>query len=759
MINNPYGQFSVDGKEFIITEPDIPRNWYNYFFTDHYITFTSQVGTGEGFLQDEKGKRLKLVMKRAMYVSDGTDFWCANALPVESVDENYQCTHGLGYTKIKTSHNGIDSTYGMFVPNETDPYIGGEIYWLTLKNTSAEAKTLKAVCYVDPGTAGTYTLQGYSPYAVHYSPALNGISYPKKIKWNGDNLSFISFLSCSQPVSGYDCAHNAFIGTYGDPAHPKAMMRNKGCTNSDCINERLCFALQSDVLLEPGEEKRVVFVCGIAGSEEKVSDFCNRFATESAFDAELDAMHSRISKILQGTHMTSPDPEMNFLVNYWLKYLTNMGSRWARVRHNGYRDIVSDTECLAAFDPKLAWSRFKRILSYQYSNGFAPRTFIDGAIKDNNFADCTVWLTFTAYTIIMELGDLSLLDQSVKFNDGTEASVYEHLKRSVDFLYHFQGDHGLIRIWGGDWNDSIGRAGLEGNGVSIWLTMAWYRACRQLIELATLKEQHEDAEHFSALAEDMKKKVNVYGWDEEGYYIYGYNDKGEKIGAHESREGNIHLNPQVWSVLSGIGENDRALTAFDSAEKRLRFPVGCSVLHPPYTKYDDGLGEITTKAPGTLENGGVYLHTIAWKIAVDAMLGRRDLVEKDMITMLPFRNPVVANRAEPYILCNSYCAAESGYRHGTPGQSWRTASGQWFLKSVYQFVFGLHPRMEGLMIDPCLPLGWRECKIVRPFRQAIYQISYCTAEGKKGIEVNGTALEGKILPYKKGKIFRVTVYI
>ena len=63
-----------------------------------------------------------------------------------------------------------------------------------------------------------------------------------------------------------------------------------------------------------------------------------------------------------------------------------MGSRWARVRHNGYRDLMSDSECTGSFAPKLAWERYKRVLTYQYSNGYAPRTFIDGQIRDNNFS-------------------------------------------------------------------------------------------------------------------------------------------------------------------------------------------------------------------------------------------------------------------------------------------------------------------------------------------------------------------------------------
>ena len=78
----------------------------------------------------------------------------------------------------------------------------------------------------------------------------------------------------------------------------------------------------------------------------------------------------------------TPDKTLNKRFCPWLCYQTNMGSRWARVRHNGYRDIVSDTECLAVFNAPLAWERIKRLLSYQCSNGYAPRTFKDGKIQD-----------------------------------------------------------------------------------------------------------------------------------------------------------------------------------------------------------------------------------------------------------------------------------------------------------------------------------------------------------------------------------------
>ena len=124
--------------------------------------------------------------------------------------------------------------------------------------------------------------------------------------------------------------------------------------------------------------------------------------------------------------------------------------------------------------------------------------------------------------------------------------------------------------------------------------------------------------------------------------------------------------------------------------------------------------------------------------------------------MLPFRNPVVNGRGEPYMLFNSYSAKEAGYRYGTPGQSWRTASGQWFVKAMLNYVFGLMPTIEGLTIDPCLPQSWTSCHVEKRFRKAFYNISYVAGK-EKGIVVDGKAIEGNLLPYEEGKTFDVVV--
>jgi cellobiose phosphorylase len=138
---------------------------------------------------------------------------------------------------------------------------------------------------------------------------------------------------------------------------------------------------------------------------------------------------------------------------------------------------------------------------------------------------------------------------------------------------------------------------------------------------------------------------------------------------------------------------------------------------------------------------------------VDAILKRPEKVEEDLITILPFRNPIVAGRAEPYILCNSYFQIETGPRYGTAGQSWRTATGQQVQRALINYVFGLKPEMEGLRIDPCLPPSWKTCSITKEFRGCVYHITYKNqGTNVKSITVDGKEIDGNILPLKEGTV-------
>ena len=758
-MKNTYGHFAKEGKEYVITNPRTPRHWYNYLWNDQYITFTSQVGYGEGFVQDEMGRRVMLLANRQVYLVDTeeNESWTANGLPLNTGYTNFECTHGLGFTNIRLEYRGIQSAFRIFVPREDRC----EIWSIRIKNNRTTPCRLKAIPYFKTAMDGFYRPQGYEMGRADFDASLQAVVGRNYTAFAGpEDRVVLGYFTAEEKVSGYDARNDAFVGPYSDESAPEAVLEG-GCRNSECYAEKICFALENTIELQPGEERELNFIAGVALEPEEIAILREKFLVPGGVQAEYESTIAKLAGDIDGVSINTPDEGLNLLFNGFLKHQTSMGSRWARVRHNGFRDTNCDCECLGIVNPELAWIRAKRILSYQYSNGFAPRTFLDGKVLDRNYADNTVWITFNIYHLLKEIGNPDILDEIVAFNDGTSASVYEHVKRSVDYLWNYRGDLGLVKIWGGDWNDCLNMAGLKGKGMSVWLSIAWYLANRQFAEIASLKGNTADAELAAERASEMQEIINNQGWDGD-HYLTAYNDEGLKIGSNENDEGKMHLIPQIWSVMAGVGLDGKEVLAMDTVEKNMGTELGTVMAWPSYTYFRNDIGITTQKLPGVHENGSVYLHACTWKLAADALLKRADRVQEGLEKMLPDNDTWAAKQAEPYIMCNSYFPKEAGYREGKPGQSWRTGTGAWFLKDVAFYVLGLQPEMAGLRLNPCLPLTWRNCSVRKHFRGADYEITYEQPEATsctsiQTITVNGAVHKGDILPWTKGGRYVVHV--
>lgn len=759
----PYGHFSTDAQRYIITERELPRHWYNYLWNDNYITFTSQVGYGEGFAQDDMGRRATVVLNRMVHLLDSNsgEHWSANALPIDQAYTGYECVHGIGYTSISLTYAGIETRLRLFVPRDDS----GEIWSLRIRNTRDRACKLKAMPYVKTAIDSLYRPQGYDMGAADFDAELQAVvSRTYQAFGSAEQQQVFTYLMSSSTVSGYDGRNDAFVGAYGNDQRPKAIQRG-GCSNSSSYAEKICFALEQSVVLAAGERCELHFMVGFATTVEQIKDVRARLLADSGkVEAEFKSTCSKLADDISGIRIETPDTGLNNLFNGFLKHQTSLGSRWARVRHNGFRDTNCDCECLGIFNPQLAWERTKRIISYQYSSGYAPRTFLDGAVLDRGgYMDNTVWITFNVYHLLKEIGDLSILDDVVAFNDGSAASVYEHLKRSVDFLWDSRGELGLVKIGGGDWNDCLNEVGLKGRGMSVWLSMAWYLANKQFAEIATLKGHPEDAELAHRRGEQMKSIVNDVAWDGE-HYLVAYTDNMDKLGSMENDEGKMHIMPQIWAVMADIGMDGKEVRAMNAVERHMMTDLGVRMAWPPYSYSRSDIGDTTRKLPGVHENGGVYIHAYTWKTAADCMLKRNLTVQQNLEKMLPDNHKWVKKHCEPYIMCNSYFPEETGYRYASAGQTWRTGSGAWFLKDVAFYILGLQPEMQGLRLNPCLPPDWKQCSVEKDFRGARYQILYtneATSDGAeiRTITVNGMPHTSDILPWQEGAEFKVEVHL
>ena len=71
-----------------------------------------------------------------------------------------------------------------------------------------------------------------------------------------------------------------------------------------------------------------------------------------------------------------------------------------------------------------------------------------------------------------ETDDYGLLEEVIQFDDGTTATVREHLNCAIQFMLNNRDAHGLNFIEQGDWCDPMNGVGSMEIGVSGWLTIA-----------------------------------------------------------------------------------------------------------------------------------------------------------------------------------------------------------------------------------------------------------------------------------------------
>ena len=112
--------------------------------------------------------------------------------------------------------------------------------------------------------------------------------------------------------------------------------------------------------------------------------------------------------------------------------------------------------------------------------------------------------------------------------------------------------------------------------------------------------------------EEMKKVVDVHGWDGE-WFVRAYDHFGEKIGSEENEEGKIFIESQGMCIMAGIGlEDGRARQALDSVKERLDCEYGIVLNNPAFSNYIVKYGEITTYPEGYKENAGIFCHNNPW---------------------------------------------------------------------------------------------------------------------------------------------------
>jgi cellobiose phosphorylase len=100
-------------------------------------------------------------------------------------------------------------------------------------------------------------------------------------------------------------------------------------------------------------------------------------------------------------------------------------------------------------------------------------------------------------------------------------------------------------------------------------------------------------------------------------------------------------------------------------------------------------------------------------------------------------------------------AGKDAAKPGEAKNSWLTGTAAWNWYAITQFILGIKPAYDGLVIDPCICSQWKEYTVRRKFRGSVYEITVKnpsgTCKGVASMTVDGSAVEGNMIPWSAGE--------
>lgn len=799
-----FGYFDDAKQEYVITSPTTPLPWINYLGCENFFSLISNTCGGYSFYKDAKLLRLTRYRYnnvptdtngRYYYIKDGDTIWNPGWQPVQTELDSYSCRHGLGYSVFESTKNELAAELTAFVPLHTNC----EINRLTLTNNSSQAKDISLFSYIE--FCLWNAVDDMTNFQRNFSIGeveIEGSAIYHKTEYR-ERRNHYAVYAVNTSIDGYDTDRDSFLGAYRGVDRPIVVEKGQS-TNSKASGWAPIGSHNINITLQPGEEKTYIFVLGYLENEEDnkweapgvinkapAKEMLAKFETNEQVEAALNELKEHWHNLLSKFTVETNDDKLTRMINTWNQYqcmVTFNMSRSASYyesgtgRGMGFRDSCQDLLGFVHLIPDRARERIIDIASTQFEDGSAYHQYQPLTKKGNmdigsGFNDDPLWLIACVSAYIKETGDFAILEESVPFdNDESKAqTLMEHLRRSFNFTNTHLGPHGLPLIGRADWNDCLNLncfsktpgesfqtcSNFEsGKAESVFIAGMFVKYGKEYAELCKRTGNQAEADLVLAAVDKMYTAVLESGWDGE-WFLRAYDAYSEKIGSKECEDGQIFIEPQGFCVLAGIGvEEGLAEKALNSVKEKLDTKYGVMLLQPAYKDYHLNLGEVSSYPPGYKENAGIFCHNNPWVSIAETVIGRGDRAFEIYKKTCPAYVEEISeiHRTEPYVYSQMVAGADAP-RHGEAKNSWLTGTAAWTFVNVSQYIIGIRPDFDGLVVDPCIPSDMPGFKATRIFRDATYNITVENPNGaQKGVAkliVDGQEMSGNMIPFIDGK--------
>ena len=778
-----FGYFYNENREYVITNPKSPAPWANYLGSPEYGALISNNAGGYSFAKSgANGRILRYVFNnfdqpgRYIYIrdNDSKDYWSASWQPVGKSLDTYksECHHGISYTKIMADYSDIHTEALYYVPlNKTY-----EVWNLKVTNNGSEKRNLTLTGYAEFTNNSNYEQDQVN---LQYSLFISRTSFVENrirqtVHGNLDVLGAGETVDDKRPtdrifglagadVSSYCGDKEVFIGRCNGYGNPDGVV-NGDLGNALSYNENSCGALSTVVELMPGETKNIAFILGLKENDEAEAIMNSYTDPADVCEKELAELKTYWGEKFSHFQVQTPSKEFDSMINTWHAYNCFMTFIWSRaasfiycgLRNGyGYRDTVQDIQGIIHLAPEMAADKIRFMLSAQVANGgglplvkFTHNAGHEDTPDDASYvketghpayrADDALWLFPTIYKYVTETGNLAFMDEVIPYANKDEGTVYDHLKRAIDFSMNHLGNNRMPAGLHADWNDCL-RLGKQGE--STFVAMQLYYAMSVLRIFAEQKNDTEYIAYLDKIQKELGDIIQTKCWEDDRY-IRGYKEDGMIIGSKHDPEANMWLNPQSWAVISGLATKDQAEKALESVHRELNTPYGVRLMAPSYVDHAFEGALMLLFNPSTKENGGIFSQPQGWIILAESLMGHGNRAFEYFTESSPasMNDKAEIRKLEPYCHGQFTESSDSPFE-GRAHVHWLTGTASTVMVGCVEGILGMRPDFDGLRIAPSVPSDWKEFEINKDFRgkklHIVVKNPNGAESGYKSLVVNG----------------------
>jgi len=519
------------------------------------------------------------------------------------------------------------------------------------------------------------------------------------------------------------------------------------------------WAIKYKTTIKAGEAKTYTQVLTLQEAtvyDGKENELEGRYFDEQSYLALVEEAKSFYEGIFSKRKIKTDNPLYDDFINYFtplqMYWVGSLDRGWPSSMR-GTRDASQDFVGITPLDHDWAKKTILQLLEHQRTDGWFPRqvsTISRHAPHDmRDFSDGGAFFLELLYEYLAFTRNAKLLEEKVWWLDSDEQStVLDHVLRCVDYYIRPAniGEHGLCKVWHGDWYDIMDKIGSKGRGESVTVTAQMVLGLKYMLlifdwlrDLGKLNATCEELVFvYKQKREDFIAALKTHAYNAKGYFNGYFNDDGKWLLSDDDPDGEdrLYLVSNAWAIISGVADEEAKKSVLENIEKynfgRMGYNTGSSDFkHPVPTAGRIGLKAFSMACP--------YNHAQSFLVRASCIAGDARTAYKATRYILPIEQayaPVEKTLAPPYAIANSYSNSDANL-HRVELQ-FLSGTVSYVLRNVYSYFFGITYGLDGLKIIGCMPEEFGNCSAEFEYLGKKFTLCYQKVDkAEKQVRFNG----------------------